>query len=118
MIRAALTTERPIRITSMMTGVTCSYARNTSMPVKISSRIQTVVKLLIVPCSASSTCVASWALMRVSPLRHLDGHQIHQREHEHPHQVDKVPVQPGHFDVFILELAAADRDRDDGQVNH
>ena len=29
----------------------------------------------------------------------MASHQIEQREDEHPHQIDEVPVQPGHLDA-------------------
>src|ERR1051325_7558090 len=45
-------------------------------------------------------------------------HQVDQGEHEHPHQVNKVPVQAADFDIFVFELAARDALADDPQVNY
>src|SRR5215468_8537580 len=78
--------------------------------------IQTTEKDLMVPCSASSTwVVVACALMGSSDFR---GHQIDQGEYEHPDQVDEVPVEAGHLDVFVLELAAGDGDRNDREIDH
>src|SRR5437870_9462707 len=74
--------------------------------------IQTTVKDLMVPCSASST----WALIFGSS--DFRGHQVYQREDEHPDQVDEVPVEAGDFDVFVLELTAADGEGHDAEVDH
>src|SRR5258706_6269506 len=67
-----------------------------------------------VPCSASSTCATSWLMIGSSKL---GGHQINQRENEHPDQIDEVPVEPRHLDILILELAARYPDRNDGEVD-
>src|SRR5215472_7665226 len=37
-------------------------------------------------------------------LCHLRRHQVHQREDEHPHQVDKVPVQSRHLNVMRVVI--------------
>src|SRR5580700_8032064 len=115
MISAALRTDRPTRIVSMMTGLICSYARSTSKAVNTSRMIQTTVKDLIVPCSASSIWAKSWLIFDSSDFR---GHQIDQREYEHPDQVDKMPVEAGYLDVFILKFAASHREGHDAEVNH
>src|SRR5438128_12448855 len=77
--------------------------------------IQTTEKDLMVPCSASSTWVVACALMVSSDFR---GHQVDQREYEHPDEVDEVPIEAGHLNVFVLELAAGDGDRDDREIDH
>ena len=44
-------------------------------------------------------------------------HQVNQREHKHPNQVNEVPVQAVDFDIFGGKLSAAVANRDDPQVN-
>ena len=35
---------------------------------------------------------------------HVHGHDVDQREHKHPYQIDEVPVQTTNFDVFMFQL--------------
>lgn len=56
-ISTDLISDNPTKIVSMMMGGRRKYARNTSMPVKISSHTQTVRKSLVVPpCMVGSLC--------------------------------------------------------------
>src|ERR1017187_2416600 len=59
-------------------------------------------------------------MVRSSPGSYLTnprGHQIDQREDEHPHQVDEVPVEAADFHVLRFELAARHPLRDDREIN-
>src|SRR5579872_3132344 len=50
-------------------------------------------------------------------LLNLGRHQIHQRENEHPNQIDEVPIEAADLNILILELTAPHGEGDDAQVN-
>src|SRR5438132_6146921 len=69
---------------------------------------------MVAPCAwiTSSVCV-----LMGSSFSEFGGHEIDQGENEHPHQVDKVPVEPGDFHILGLEFAAHHSLADDRKVN-
>src|SRR5947199_4411525 len=82
-----------------------------------SRAIQTLANVGTVgPCSCVRTSASAWALID-RLLSNFGGHQVNQRENEHPDQIDKVPVQTGHFHILGFELPAHHGLRDDRQVN-
>src|SRR5581483_5903853 len=89
---------------------TCSYARTTSTAVKISSATHTKkYGFLLSSCSTAAGLIAMWCIVlprrNEMPLHDLGGHQIHQRENEHPHQVYEMPVQSRYLDVMsVIDL--------------
>ena len=44
----------------------------------------------------------------------VDGHDVDQREHKHPDQIDKVPVETADLHVFVFQLLYA---RDYREIN-
>src|SRR5579871_4797156 len=42
----------------------------------------------------------------LSPLPNLYVHQVHHRNHEHPHEIDKVPVEGPDFEIVRVIAAA------------
>src|SRR5580700_8272993 len=84
------------------------------------SPTQTVMLVpTLAPC-ASAACASElieW-LSPGWPKLVLHRHQINQREHKHPDQVDKVPVEAVDFDVLCGKLAAPVPHGHDSQVDH
>src|ERR1051326_7880621 len=103
--------ERPSRIVSMMRIRIGRYARKISINVSTSSQTQIETKSLFEPAKCSSACACSLIaafLLRLVTARQVTtdvhGHDVDHREHKHPAQVDKVPVQATDLDVFVLEF--------------
>src|SRR6476661_1920886 len=72
---------------------------------------------LFVPAKCSSTCACSLIaafLLRLVTARqvtaNIHGHDVYQREHKHPDEVDEVPVQATDLDIFVLQFVDARRD--------
>src|SRR5437660_11188284 len=104
MISADLITDNSSSTSSIRTGENiCLYPKTTSMAVSTSSAAQTQKYCPLVSCVAVSCIVRILCVLCGEPfvavLRNFRRHQIHQRENEHPHQIDKVPVQPADFNV-------------------
>src|SRR5579864_5970438 len=121
MIMAALTTDKMTSKVNMSVAFKCSYARKTSRPV-IATRPTQMPMLVptLAPAWASSACACVFMDLFFSRTAGLvlHRHQVNQGKHEHPDQVDKVPVQPVHFNVLGGELAAPIAECHDPQVNH
>src|ERR1043166_4725262 len=119
MIIAALTSDNPMRMVNISVGFSSSYARRTSMPVMATRPIQIAI---LVPVLAPWTCSVCACVFIVffSPANGLVfyGHQINQRKHKHPDQVDKVPVQSVDFHVLGGIFPAAISDGHDRQIDH
>src|SRR5580700_3344969 len=121
MIIAAFTTDKQTRTLSMTEGRNSSYARKTSSPV-ITTRPTQMAKFVptLAPACASAAC-ASELIELLSPGWSnlvLHRHQINHREHKHPDQVNKMPIQPVYFDVLGRKLASPITDRHNPQVNY
>src|ERR1700680_2703382 len=121
MIMPALTTDKTTRTLSMTEGCNCSYARKTSRPVIATKAIQmaTLVPTLA-PACASSACACVFMDLFFSRIEGsvLHRHQVNQGKHEHPDQVNEVPIQTVYFDVLGGALAAAVANRHNPQINH
>src|SRR5579864_5963660 len=124
MISADLITDNSSNTSSIRTGEnTCLYPNTTSMAVSTSSAAQTQKYCPLVSCVAVSCISGSLNQARIGcpillsrflrkrvgiltsqtcpgpRLADLRRHQIHQWEDEHPHQINKVPIQPANFNV-------------------
>src|SRR5246127_1037520 len=100
------------------------YPSQTSMAVRARSPPQTQKY-----CPLLSSCFATSCMSRSSVyscalcgeaflavVRNLRRHQIHQREDKHPHQINKVPIQPANFNVVrivVLGLKKHDHGSDE-----
>src|SRR6266446_3756594 len=84
-----------------------SYVRNTSSPTMRIKPIQTTTYRLMVGPRCGAVAVMASA--------HV--HQVDQREDEHPHQVDEMPVQRGRLDVTRIEPPPSESDGDDRDDN-
>src|ERR1700722_7495681 len=112
MIRADLITERGSRTSSMRNGSnTWGWASTTSIAVRTSSAPHTQKYCpLLSSCVAASCVIVSLGneLASSNPRRH----QINQRKDEHPHQVDEVPVQSGHFHIVRVVVFRLQKQND------
>jgi hypothetical protein len=43
-------------------------------------------------------------------MANINGHDVDQREHEHPYEINEVPVETTDFDVFVFQFVHAGRD--------
>src|SRR5580693_3333494 len=111
MISADLMIDRISSTSSMRTGSKiCLYPSTTSIAVSTSSAPHTQKYCALLSCpeysSVAVSCiefVLTQSKGRSSPYD-LRRQQIHQRENEHPHQIDEVPVQPGHFHILRIVI--------------
>src|SRR5437660_3354125 len=86
------------RLASSVSEESRSYVRNTSTPTMRIKPIQTsTYDCMVGPCPAG-------VAVMVPPSTHV--HQVDEREHEHPDQIDEVPVQGRRLDVVGVEPAA------------
>src|SRR5215469_7324187 len=118
MMSADLMTDSNSSASSMRTAEkTCLYPSTTSMAVKISNAPQTHKYCVLLPsCVVATLCISSLSLRILSSrngsslaegsacLRNLRRHQIDQREDEHPHQIDEVPIQSRDFHVMRVVI--------------
>src|ERR1700732_4426278 len=59
------------------------------------------------------------AIVRPSPSNDsVRVHQVHQRKHKHPDDIDEVPIQAGGLDVVCVQPAAVVAPGDHGERYH
>src|SRR6266480_2321649 len=77
------------------------------MPVNSSRKIQIVLKSLLLPAKCSSACaliLASSARNHLGNSVNVDRHDVNQREHKHPDQINKVPIEAADLNVFVFQF--------------
>src|SRR5690349_2580727 len=72
---------------------------------------------VVAPATCSTSSVNALMTVPRNAFSDLGGHQVDQREDEHPDQVDEVPVEAADFHVLGFELAAPDSNRNDTEVD-
>src|ERR1700730_8894121 len=111
MMSADLMIDRTSSTSSMCTGSKiCLYPSTTSTAVSTSNAPQTQKYCpLLSSCAAcvATSCMSEVLLFVLDVLGKLSlgdlrRHQIHQREDEHPHQIDEVPVKPSNFHIMRI----------------
>src|SRR6185369_17896101 len=103
MINAALMIESPSSTISIRWIGIGLYARKISTSVSTTSQTQIEMNSLLLPAKCSSACacaVISFLLpLQAGVMANVNRHDVDQREHKHPDEVDEVPVKTADLDV-------------------
>src|SRR5689334_15831970 len=117
-ISADLMIDSSSRTSSIRTGEnTCLYPSTTSIAVSTSRAPQTQKYCPLASSCFATSCIRESSVCLCVPcgefvLGNLSRHQIHQREDKHPHQINKVPVQPANLHIVRVVILRLEKPND------